>query len=323
MLAYIIRRIIQSIIVVLIVLFITFSLPYFQPHGIVAPAYVVYGTKATPANIALWARQNGMDHPFLVRFWQYITQLLFHFNLGHSYKQNMSVWAIIKLYVPRTIWLALTSLILATVIGLVVGIIQASRRNTVFDYTATGTVFILYSVPAFLLSLLLIDLFAFHWPHLPASPPSGVAPWAMFTDPKGFILPVAALTLLSVAGLSRFFRGAVLEVLVQDYIRTARAKGCGNARVLFRHAFRNALGPIITLLGLYIPGLLGGALIIESVFNYEGLGLQTLNAALNLDVPTVLGITLLVSLLTVAGNLLADVMLGLVNPRIRIEGGGR
>jgi peptide/nickel transport system permease protein len=147
-----------------------------------------------------------------------------------------------------------------------------------------------------------------------------VAPWAIFTDPVGFILPVACLTLLGVAGVSRFMRGTVLEVLVQDYIRTAKAKGASNKRVLFKHAFRNALGPIVTILGLSLPALFGGALIIESVFNYSGLGMQTVNAATNLDVPTVLGITLLVSIFTLLGNLVADIMLGVVNPRIRVEG---
>jgi peptide/nickel transport system permease protein len=112
----------------------------------------------------------------------------------------------------------------------------------------------------------------------------------------------------------------VLEVLVQDYIRTAKAKGCSGSRVLFRHAMRNALGPIVTILGLSIPGLLGGALIVESVFNYAGLGIQTVNAASNVDIPTVLGITLLATVLTLSGNFLADIMLGVVNPRIRIQG---
>jgi peptide/nickel transport system permease protein len=142
----------------------------------------------------------------------------------------------------------------------------------------------------------------------------------MFTNPLGFILPVLTLTLLSIAFLSRFMRSAVLEVLVQDYIRTAKAKGCGNRRMLVRHAIRNALGPIVIILGLYFPGLLGGAVVIESVFNYSGLGIQIVTAASNLDVPTVLGITLLVAILTLLGNLMADVMLGLVNPRIRIQG---
>ncbi|MGH9020104.1 MAG: ABC transporter permease [Acidimicrobiales bacterium] len=320
MLAYIARRIVQSLIVLLIVVLITFSLPYFQPHGILAPAYYVLQTHATPHNVAIWGANNGMNHPYFVRFWRYLVQVFGHFNLGRSYRQNLSVWAIIKLYVPRTIWLAASALILTTVIAIPLGIIQASRRNTVFDYTATGSAFILYAMPSFLLCMLVLDAFSFHWPHLPSSPPGGVAPWALFTSPLGFLLPVACLTMLGVAGLSRFMRGTVLEVLVQDYVRTAKAKGCSNRRTLFRHAFRNALGPIITILGLSIPGLIGGALIIESVFNYGGLGIQTLNAAASADVPTVLGITLLVSIMTLIGNLLADVFLGLVNPRIRIEG---
>ncbi|MFI5035912.1 MAG: ABC transporter permease [Acidimicrobiales bacterium] len=320
MLAYVLRRIVQSVVVLLVVMLITFTLPYFQQNGIDAPAFTVLGTHATARNVAIWAAHNGMDHPYLVRFWHFVTQVFFHFNLGHSYKQNLSVWAIIKLYVPRTIWLALVSLLLTTLIAIPLGIFQASKRNTVFDYSATGTAFVLYAMPSFLLCMLVLDAFSFHWPHLPSSPPQGVAPWAMFTQPAGFILPVACLTMLSVAGLSRFMRGTVLEVLVQDYVRTAKAKGCSGSRTLFRHAFRNALGPIITILGLSIPALLGGALIIESVFNYGGLGIQTVSAATNLDIPTILGITLLVSILTLAGNLMADVALGLVNPRVRIEG---
>jgi peptide/nickel transport system permease protein len=166
----------------------------------------------------------------------------------------------------------------------------------------------------------MLQFFSFSFLHLPASPPSGVAPWAMFTDPAGFILPVVTLTLLSIAFLSRFMRSAVLEVLVQDYVRTAKAKGCSNRRMLVHHAIRNALGPIVIILGLYFPGLLGGAVVIESVFNYSGLGIQIINAATTLDVPTVLGITLLVAILTLLGNLMADVFLGIVNPRIRIQG---
>lgn len=323
MLIYVLRRIVQSIVVLLIVMLVTFTLPYFQTHGILAPAYAVLGTHATPQNVAHWAAQNGMNRAYLLRFWTYVTQVFFHFNLGHSYKQNMSVWGIISLYVPRTIWLALSSLVLTVFIAIPLGIIQASRRNTVFDYTATGSAFVLYAMPSFLLCMLVLDAFSFHWPHLPSSPPTGVAPWAMFTDPIGFVLPVACLTMLSVAGLSRYMRGTVLEVLVQDYVRTAKAKGCSNLRTLFRHALRNALGPIITILGLSVPALLGGALIIESVFNYSGLGIQTITAATNIDVPTVLGITLLASILTLAGNLMADIALGLVNPRIRIEGAGK
>lgn len=320
MFSYVVRRLIQSFIVLLIVMLITFTLPYFEPNGLLGPAYIVLGTHATREAVHQWGVQNGVFRPYFVRFWEYLDQVFIHFNLGHSYKQNLSVWNIISLYVPRTLWLALSSLIFTIIIALPMGIYQASYRNSSFDYIATGTAFILYGIPAFLLGILMLQFFSFGWLHLPSSPPSGVAPWAMFTDPKGFILPVLTLTLLSIAFLSRFMRSAVLEVLVQDYIRTAKAKGCSNRRVLFRHAFRNALGPIVIILGLYVPGLLGGAVVIESVFNYSGLGIQLVNAASSIDVPTVLGITLLVSILTLLGNLLADVVLGLVNPRIRIQG---
>jgi peptide/nickel transport system permease protein len=317
---YVLRRLGQSFIVLLIVMLITFTLPYFEVNGILAPAYSVLGTHANAQTVHVWGVQHGMFRPYWVRFWEYIDQVFVHFNLGHSYKQNLSVWAIISLYVPRTIWLATSSLFLTVLIALPLGIYQASKRNSTVDYVATGTAFVLYGIPAFLLGILMLQFFSFSWPHLPASPPGGVAPWAMFTDPVGFILPVATLTLLSIAFLSRFMRSAVLEVLVQDYIRTAKAKGCSNRRMLIRHAIRNALGPIVIILGLYFPGLLGGAVVIESVFNYSGLGIQMVTAATTLDVPTVLGITLLVAILTLLGNLMADVALGIVNPRIRIQG---
>jgi len=320
MLSFIVRRLIQSFVVLLIIIVITFSLPYLEPKGIYAPAYLALGNRATPMMVQAWGVAHGMDHPYLWRLGSYMWGLFTHFNLGYSFQAGRPVMGILRLYVPRTIWLALVSLILTCLIAVPLGIFQAQRRNTAFDYSATGVAFVLYAMPSFLLCSLVLDAFGFRAPHLPISPPSGVAPWLIFQDPKAFIMPVGCLVLLSVAGLSRFMRGTVLEVLVQDYVRTAKAKGCSSRRVLFKHAFRNAMGPIVTILGLSIPGLLGGALIIEDVFNYGGLGVETVNAALSSDVYVVLGITLLVSILTLLGNLLADVALGIVNPRIRIEG---
>lgn len=320
MLVYTVRRTLQSFLVLVIILVITFTLPYFQPQGINAPAFAALGIRATPVTVHLWAVQHGLAAPYLIRLWRYADLVIFHFNLGHSFKLGLSVNQIIGLYIPRTLWLALSALFFTILISIPLGIYQSSRRNTAVDYGATGTAFILYAMPSFLLCLLMIDAFGFHGPHLPVSPPSGVAPWAIFTDPKGFILPVASLTLLSVAGLSRFMRGAMLEVSVQDYVRTAKAKGCSSARTLWRHSFRNALGPIVVILGLSIPGLFGGALIIEDVFNYSGLGIQTVNAALTFDVPTVMGITLLVAVFTLLGNYLADIALAFINPRIRFQG---
>ena len=319
MLAYIIRRLLQSIVVFLIVMLITFSLPYFEPGGILAPAYIALGTHANAVTVHQWGVQNGIFHPFFVRFWNYLLQVCVHFNLGFSWKQNQSVWSIITLYVPRTIWLALTAFILTLIIALPIGVLQASRRNSWFDYSMTNFFFVLYGIPAFLLSLLMIDWFVFSTLHLPLPPSDGSAT-AIFTDPKAFVIPVVTLAILSLAFFSRFMRSAVLDVLVQDYIRTAKAKGCSQRRILFKHAFRNALGPIITIVGLSIPGLFGGALIIEEVFNYEGVGYETVYSAQYKDIPTVLGITLLITIFTLIGNLMADIGLGIVNPRIRVEG---
>ena len=319
MLAYIIRRLLQSIVVFLIVMLITFSLPYFEPGGILAPAYIALGTRANAVTVHQWGVQNGIFHPFFVRFWNYLLQVCVHFNLGFSWKQNQSVWSIITLYVPRTIWLALTAFILTLIIALPIGVLQASRRNSWFDYSMTNFFFVLYGIPAFLLSLLMIDWFVFSTLHLPLPPSDGSAT-AIFTDPKAFVIPVVTLAILSLAFFSRFMRSAVLDVLVQDYIRTAKAKGCSQRRILFKHAFRNALGPIITIVGLSIPGLFGGALIIEEVFNYEGVGYETVYSAQYKDIPTVLGITLLITIFTLIGNLMADIGLGIVNPRIRVEG---
>ena len=314
-----IRRFFQSIVVFLIVMLVTFALPYFEPGGIQQPAYIVLGTHATPAAIHQWLVENGLSQPFFVRFWHYLVQVCYHFDLGYSWKNGQTVWSLIALYVPRTIWLALTSFILTLLIALPVGVIQASRRNSWFDYTMTNFFFILYGIPAFLLSLLMIDWFVFGSFHFPL-PPSDASALTIFTHPSAFIVPVVTLAILSLAFFSRFMRSAVLDVLVQDYIRTAKAKGCSQRRILFKHAFRNALGPIITIVGLSVPGLFGGALIIEQVFNYEGVGYATVNAATYKDIPTVLGITLLITLFTLVGNLLADIGLGIVNPRIRVEG---
>ena len=319
MLAYLVRRFFQSIVVVLLVITITFILPYFQTQGILTPDFQINGFHASPIILHQWAQQNGLLQPFFVRYWHYLVQIFVHGNLGYSWKNQQSVWSEITLFVPRTIWLAVISTILTLLIALPVGTVQASKRNSVFDYSMTNFFFVLYGIPAFLLCLLLIQWFVFGPTHLGTPPSSGTA-LQVFTDPRAFILPILALTLLSLAFFSRFMRSAVLDVLVQDYIRTAKAKGCSQRRILFRHAFRNALGPIITIVGLTIPALFSGALIVEQVFNYEGVGYETVYSTQNNDFPTVLGITLLITFFTIIGNLLADIGLGIVNPRIRVEG---
>lgn len=321
MLYYIGRRLIQGFFVLLLVLIFTFSLPYFMPHGAMNAAYLNCSTHLTSACLNTFANHYGLNQPYLVRLWHYIWGVLVHQNLGLSFKDSPpQITGILKLYIPRTFFLALSAFLLSVIIAVPLGIWQAWRRNNAVDYLATGFTFVLYATPPFVLGFLLLDFFAIHTFHLPDSPPQGVHPWAMFTDPRGFILPVLTLTALQIGSLSRYMRSNVIDVLVQDYVRTARAKGCSPRQILFRHTFRNAMTTIVTLIGLSIPTLLSGAIITESVFNYAGMGLITVNAATNFDTMVVLGVTVVVTALTVAGNLLADLALIAINPRIRIQG---
>jgi peptide/nickel transport system permease protein len=326
---YLLRRLGAGIFVVLFIIWLTFSLSYLQkPYGAYTPAWNACNPRDTPSCLHQYTALYGFNQSYIVRLYQYIQGLVVHFNLGYSYKQNQAVFTLLKVFIPRTLWLAVASLILATLIALPMGIYQAWRRNSIFDYAATGIAFILYSIPAFVLGFVLLDVFSFHiplgtWAHLPSSPTAGINAWAIFTDPIQFVLPVVTLTALSVAGLSRFMRSSVLDVLVQDYIRTARAKGCNSRAVLFRHTMRNALGPIVVIIGLSIPILLSGTLIVEDVFNYGGIGYETLYAATNDDLPTILGITIVVTMATIIGNIAADIGLALINPRVRIEGSAR
>jgi peptide/nickel transport system permease protein len=320
-LAYVVRRLGAGVFVLLFVIWFTFSLQYFQTYGALAPAHILCNTHATHACLNNVIHQYGLNKPYFVRLWNYLWGVVVHQNLGVSFKQNPpQVSKLLAVYIPRTFWLAFVSLVLSVVVALPIGVLQAWRRNTAFDYVATGLTFFFYGMPAFVLGFVLLDIFSFHTLMLPDSPPEGVHPWAMFTDPAGFILPIIALTALSIAGLSRFMRAQVLDVLVRDYIRTARAKGCGTMRILFGHTMRNALGPIVVIIGLSIPTLLSGALIIEYVFNYAGIGYETVASAAQDDTYVVLGITIVVTFATIIGNLLADVGLVLLNPRIRIGG---
>lgn len=323
MLVYTLRRLLQGAVVLLVVIWFSFTLTYFQPDGALAPAYYLCKTHLTHACLQGYINQYGLAKPYLVRFWDYLVQVVVHFNLGYSFVQNQSVSTLLSVYIPRTFWLALVSLVLATAIAVPLGIYQAWRRNSGVDYTATVVTFVLYCIPAFVLATVLQWTLSYKLNWLPAQPPNNVNAWAIFTDPVAFVLPVATLTALSVAGMSKFMRATVLDVLVQDYVRTAKAKGCDSKGILIRHTLRNAFGPIAVIIGLSVPILLSGALIVEEVFNYPGLGYETFFASNNGDLYTVLGITIVVTIATVVGNFLADVALGLLNPRVRLEGSVR
>jgi peptide/nickel transport system permease protein len=312
---FIIRRIGQAIIVIIGVTLIVFILRHLLPGSI---ARAILGIRATPYAIAAFNRQNGLNNPLPLQFVTFLNQLI-HGNLGYSFKQNMTVDSIVAHDLPNDIVLVGVSLVLALLIAIPLGIVQAVRRNKLTDYTATGVAFVLYSMPPYLLGLLLIAFFAVNLRLLPAEAPQASTISGVLADPSGLVLPVATLTLVTVALFSRYMRSSAIDSLTQDYIRTARAKGLRQSAILYRHLLRNSLIPVATLVGISIPGILTFGLIIEQLFNFPGVGLAYFNAAVNGDYPVVFGITVLVAVATVLGNLIADVAYAVLDPRVRYD----
>ncbi len=314
MTGYIIRRLGQAVIVVLGVILFTFILAQLIPGG---EAKAVLGPKATPTTVALFNRRNGLDLPVWDQFWHYIDGI-FHGNLGYSYKYNQGVTQVIMERLPKTLTLVTASTVLALIIAIPLGILQVVRRNKPVDYIATGLSFFFYAMPDFLVGTLLIIYFSFDLKIFPVSPPTDASAMAVFTDPRAFALPVITLCVTSIAAFSRYMRSSMMDAMAEDYVRTARAKGASSNRVLYGHALRNALIPILTLLGLSLPAIVSGALIVENVFNYPGMGLLTVQSAFNDDIPVVLGTTLVITIATVIGSLLADILYAVADPRIRL-----
>ncbi|HXW77905.1 MAG TPA: ABC transporter permease [Acidimicrobiales bacterium] len=313
MTGYIIRRVLQAVIVVLGVTFIAFLLEHLIPGGI---ARSILGPRATPASIAAWNTANGYDSPLWYQYWIFLDHLL-HGNLGFSYRLNRSVDSIIASDLPRDILLVGTSLVLAVIIAVPVGVMQAVKRNGAWDYAGTATAFVLYSMPSYALGLILIGVFAITIKALPPEAPQGTTVTSMLAHPSGLVLPVLTLTLINVALFSRYMRSSAVENLAQDYIRTARAKGLSERRVLRRHLLRNSLIPVATLVGLSLPAVLTAGLVLEYLFNFQGIGLEYFNAATTDDFPVMLGITVLIGFATVLGNLLADIAYAVLDPRVR------
>lgn len=314
MTGYLIRRIAQAIVVVFGVILLTFLLTKLIPGGV---ALAVLGQKATPARIQAYNHLHGYDLPIYQQFWNYAKGIVLHLDLGYSDKLNQSVRALIWTRLPKTLVLVGMSTVLALLVAVPLGVLQVIRRNRPIDYLLTGVSFVGYAMPAFLLGQLLILYFAIdlHWFSFEAPTSNSVG--GILADPGGWFLPVITLAALTIASFSRYMRSSMMETLTEDYIRTARAKGASPSRVLFRHALRNALIPIITLLGLSLPAIVGGAIITETVFNWPGMGLLTTNAATQNDVPVLLGTTFIAAVATVAGNLVADMLYAVVDPRVR------
>ncbi|HEY6311252.1 MAG TPA: ABC transporter permease [Streptosporangiaceae bacterium] len=314
MTAYIARRVGTSILVVLGVSIFIFALL----HAIYpSPAIDVLGPRANRVTIAAYNKQYGFDNPWLVQYLTYLGHLL-QGNFGYSIKFNQSVLSLFQERWVRSAYLSGISLVLAVIIAIPLGVYQAVRRNTIGDYVATSLAFTVYAMPVFFLGLILIQVFSLdlHWFGYEASQSNSI--WAIIGDWHDMTLPIATLTLLTIAAFSRYMRSTAIDVLAQDYIKVARAKGLPERLVLMRHLLRNACLPMVTLIGLSIPLLLAGNLITETLFNYDGLGLLFYNSLLNVDYNVLLAYTLLGAVLTVVGNLVADIALTVADPRIRL-----
>lgn len=311
---FMLKRLGQAIIVVFLVTVIAFILLHSLPGG---AARATLGKEATREQIEQFNHDNGFDLPLHVQYIHYVEKIS-HGDFGYSYKLNQTVSDAISQRLPKTIILSLLSTILAIIIAVPLGVWQSVKRNKAPDYVVTLAALLAYSTPIFFLGLLLIILFSQIWPILPPEAPQGFALREMFADPQALILPVVTLAIVTIASYSRYVRSSMVDNLNEQYVRTARSKGLSEFRIVFVHTLRNALFPVITLLGLYIPALFSGALVIETLFNFNGMGLLFWQSAQARDYPILLGVTIILSIATVVGALLADLLYALADPRIRL-----
>jgi len=318
MATYIVRRILWGIVLLLAVSAITFI--FFNVFPSADPATLRAGRNASPAIIHYIRHELGLDRSVPVQFFNYMKNIFLHFNFGYSFYTGASVLSLIKDRLPATISLAMGGAIIWLMLGIPVGILSAIKRGSVLDRLAMGVALVFVSMPVFWLGLVVLFLFAqdigrFHV--LPgANTYTGltVDPWKWFTS---LIMPWFVLAATSAAVYSRVLRGSLIEAMGEDYIRTARAKGLRERRVIFRHGVRSAITPVVTIFGLDLGALLGGAVIIETVFNIPGIGRLNYDAIGHSDFPIVQGTVILATLFIVVANIVVDIAYAYLDPRVR------
>ena len=310
---YLVRRLLQAVAVIFIVTVVVFCLLHALPGG---PARGILGPQATTEQIALFNHEQHLDQSLPVQYFYYLNQLL-HGDLGTSYTLNAPVSQLIEQRLPKTLVLTVLSAVIGLVIAIPLGMWQAVRRNKPVDYVITTLSFVAYATPVYFLGIVLVLVFSQMLPWFPPEAPQGNSLAQVLSDPAGLVLPVVAGAASMVAVFSRYMRAATLENLSEDYVRTARAGGSKQAALLRRHVFRNSLTSVIAMLGYYVPVLFGGALVVEQIFNYPGMGLLFWTAAQSSDYPVLLGCVLVISVATVIGTLVADIVQRLVDPRAK------
>ncbi|MCB1381141.1 MAG: ABC transporter permease [Alphaproteobacteria bacterium] len=316
MLRFLIHRGLQNLLLLWLVSMIGFGILYLAPGGPLAMFALVPGM--SQADLQKIATQMGLDRPIPVQYWEWFTRLLSG-DWGRSFRDGQPVLSVIGSHLTATLELMGTSALVAVFTGMWVGVLGAIRRYSLFDYLATVGAMVALSIPTFWFGLVTIYVFSVKLGILPAGNRYTIGDGSFLDHLHHLIAPSLVLGLVTVALWSRYMRASMLDVINQDYIRTARAKGAPERVVLYRHAIRNALLPMITVAGLQLPTLLSGALVTETVFTWPGMGRLFLDSLSYRDYPVVMGILMLSAVLVLVGNMLADVLYAVADPRIRLD----
>lgn len=304
--AYLVRRIGEALLILVGISLVTFVLLYLVPAD---PARQIAGRSATAETVANIRAQLGLDRPFYVQYARYLGNLV-QGDLGRSYLQRTQVSELIAARMPATLLLMLASIVVELVLGLTIGAVAALRRNRPVDHGLMIFSFVTISAPQFVVGILLLYVFAvkLHW-----------FPIGGYGSLAHLVLPALTIGLLGTGWYSRMMRSSMIDVLAQDFVRTARAKGLGRLRIVLRHVAPNAILPIIAMIGIDIGLFMSGIVVVESVFGWPGIGQLAWQAIQRIDIPIIMGVTLISALFIVLGNLLADFVAPLVDPRIKLK----
>lgn len=323
MTGYILKRTLQAIPILLGASTLIFFLMHAAPGD---PTSIYIRPDIDPAVIEQMRKNLGLDQPVHIQYVRWLSSFA-HGDFGFSFSQKRPIIDIIKDTLPNTLLLSSVALVVIFVVGVLIGTIQAVRQYSWVDNVATVGAFFFYSMPSFWFGLMLILLFSYKFQLLPASQMTSVnyeflpASEQWIDRLKHLLMPAVALGIGSAASVARYMRSGMLEQIRQDYVRTARAKGLSERVVIFKHAMRNALIPVITLLGLTLPFLVGGAVLIETIFAWPGMGRLIVTAIFQRDYPVVLAIAFVSSIMVILGSLIADILYSVVDPRVRVDEG--
>ena len=304
---YVGKRLLLMIPTMLFVIVLVFTINYFSDGD---PAVDILGPEATQEQIDATRDELGLNDPYFVQLFRYIKNIVTKFDFGTSYKTGETVISEVLGRFPTTMLLTLCSMAIATVLGIIMGIISAVRQYSIFDYLATFFSLIGVSIPSFWLGLMLMLVFALNLGWLPSSG---------FYGPQYWILPSIAVAVIPLSTIMRNTRSAMLEVIRQDYIRTARAKGVGEKTIIFKHALKNTLVPVITVIGIQLGRTLAGSIVVENIFSIPGLGSLIVNAIYARNYPIIQGAVLFCALTFCLINLLVDILYAYIDPRIKSQ----